>query len=172
MKRQFQREYHNKQDKVRQVPTHYPGTGRRTGQASRLWEEEFRIDWSKDPPQIKVIRVFNEQLQKRTEKASMGEWFLGQLQGMRFLIEGFKFRFKYSVQQFAQANRMPLDQAQVVFPKISKLAHGKLQIVVQRFQRTPLRYKMEPTPDGEGFEMVAKVDIEWTDVLTPEHPPT
>ena len=87
---------------------------------------------------------------------------------MCFLINGFRFKFTHKVQEFAKLNQFPVDQANEIFPSISELANGKLEIIERRFARAPVEFKKELSPDGKNVEEYARVHIEWKDVLQPE----
>lgn len=168
MKRQFLHEGHNRQDKVWKEPGACPGSDGGLGKPSRVWEEEYRIDWCTDPPRLYLHRRYNERIDKQQQKAEISKWFSVMLHTTRFVIQGYKYKFTFGVKDFAQANGISVAESERLLPEIQKLAEGKRDIVRRRFQQAPLIFEREPSPTGEDCIQVARVKFRWKDILQPE----
>jgi hypothetical protein len=169
MKRQLLREHHNRQEKAWKEPSGRSGSPSRKGKPTRVFEREFECEVLPSG-QIKYnFRIrYNEKIDKAQQKEKLKEKFFAALSPMCFLINGFRFKFTHKVQEFAKLNQFPVDQANEIFPSISELANGKLEIIERRFARAPVEFKKELSPDGKNVEEYARVHIEWKDVLQPE----
>ncbi len=98
----------------------------------------------------------------------MRKSFVQHLRAKRFLVQGYKFKFMHNLQHFAQVNDLSLEKAKVVFPSISDMANGKLEIVLRRFTKSPLEFIHELGADGTTVEKIARVCAPWAGVLQPE----
>lgn len=168
MKKQFLHEHHNRQEKTWKVK----GNGGYCGGASssgkpKVWDDVLHIDWLTDPPTCRWKKKYNEKVDKQEHKAEIAEWFRAELKRMRFLIQGYKFKFSYSLQQFAQINKLECSKAKSIFAKVKEDALERFEMVDLRLQRAPLEFGWELLANGH-YERVAKVKFDWQDILVPD----
>jgi hypothetical protein len=164
MKRQFIHEHHRRQEKAWTDPGRCLGSESREGKPSRVWEREFKIDWSTGHPRVYLQTRYNEAIDKQQHKEQLNDL----LSSKCFIIEGYKFRFTDSIQKFAEINQLKLEKTKAVFLKISDLANDKLAIVKRRFARAPLTFKRELNADCSQVVEFAQINFEWEDILQPE----
>ena len=168
MKRQFLREHHKRQEKTWQEPSGCPGSDSGKGKPTRVWERELVCELATGTPRVYSRIRYNEQVDKEQHKDLMRKSFVQHLRSKRFLVQGYKFKFTHNLQHFAQVNDLSLEKAKVVFPEISDMANGKLEIVLRRFAKTPLEFIHELGADGTTMEKIARVCAPWAGVLQPE----
>lgn len=168
MKKQFLHEQHNRQEKAWKNK----GTGGYYGGSSasgkpKVWELDLVMDWSSNPPKCRWKKRYNEKVDKQEHKIEIAEWFRSELQKKRFIIKGYKFKFSYTLANFAQANNLKSSNAKNIFADVVEDANERLEIVDRRLQRAPLEFDFELLEDG-NYEQVAKVKFEWRDILVPD----
>ena len=168
MKKQFLREHHNRQEKTWKVKGNggYYGGLIASGKP-KVWDDVLHIDWSTNPPRSRWKKKYNEKVDKQEHKAEIVSWFRSELKKMRFLVKGYKFKFDYSLQDFARTNNLERGKAKGIFAEVKKDADERYEIVDLRLQRASLEFGYELLENGR-YEKVAKVEFEWQNILLPD----
>jgi hypothetical protein len=136
MKWKFQREHHNKQDKVWKEPTGCVG-GK---------ESPSLFSYVLSDGQIR--RVINRQISDRVRRQDLMEFFETMIRQWQFTVSGYKFRFSWGAKGFANANGLSLPKAKIVFDKVHAETEERLRIVKQRMRRTGFHTGYEQDETG------------------------
>jgi hypothetical protein len=141
MKWKFQREFHNKQDKVWKEPTGCVGGKESPGL------------WSYVTHDNQIRRVLNREVSDPMRRQALMEAFESEVRRWRFIVSGYKFMFSWSEKGFAKANDLSLPKAKMVFDKVRADAEDRLRIVKQRIRRTGFRKDYEQDEAGNLVEV-------------------
>lgn len=142
MRRQFQREHHNRQDKVWKEPTGCVGGEESPG----LWISFVTHD-------NQIGGVLNREVANQMRRQGLMEAFVTEVQRWRFIVLGHKFMFSWNVKAFAKANGMSLSRAKLTFEKVRTDAVERLRIVKQRIRRNGFRIDYELDAEGNTVEV-------------------
>ncbi len=142
MKRQFQREHHNRQDRAWKEPSGCAGGKESPG----LWSYVVT-------PDQQIRRVLNRDVANRMHRQGLMEAFEAEVRRWRFIVSGYKFMFSWSAEGFADANGLSLPKAKKVFDKVRAEAEDRLRIVKQRIRGTGFRTDYEPDEAGNLVEV-------------------
>jgi hypothetical protein len=138
----FQRESHNRQDKVWKEPTGCVGGKESPG----LWSYIIT-------PDHQIRRVLNREVADRINRQGLMEAFEAEVRNWRFIVSGYKFIFSWSAKEFAEANDLSLPKARRTFDKIRAEAEDRLRIVKQRIRRAGFSKGYERDEAGNLVEV-------------------
>src|ERR1019366_3170287 len=132
MQRKFLHEHHNRQDKIWKEPTGCVGSK----ESPSLWEFAFDSNY-------RVYWKLNRNVDRLMRKQALVEGFKSEVRNMRFIVEGYKFKFTYNLQAFSHVNKLRPEEVRNLFDRICNAAAENLRIVILRMCRAKMQTRRE-----------------------------